>query len=465
MTMDAKLKEQFDDMFLECGRLNKLGYSVNDETPSLAEFLKYTLAMMMIYISMCDRHADPREAQFINETLGMELTEKDLEKIGKENSIKGNDVAEALKSFCVPVIQAHYDGNTEYDSAKLVSFVNTVGINIIAADGNADEQQTAVLGSLTFRLRVFCESHMKKLEENKQEKERRQESSKRRAAEAEEKENAGSEESLEQLMEQLNSLVGLDGVKREIYSLSNLIKVHKLREERGFVQPEMSLHLVFTGNPGTGKTTVARLISKIYNRLGVIPTDKLVEVDRSGLVSGYVGKTAIKTKEVCESALGGVLFIDEAYTLTANASKNDFGIEAINTIMKFMEDNRGEFVLICAGYTDLMEEFLSSNPGLKSRFNRFIHFDDYDPGELTEIFLSLCADYKLEPCFDAVDYTKRFFECRCSSALDCFANGRDVRNFFERVISRQADRLAPMEHISDSQLLTITLEDVEGILL
>lgn len=460
--MDENLKAQLDGMTEVCSRLGELGYEIDDKISEPQEYMRFALTKMLVYISMSDRHADPREAQFINEFLGLSFTEQDLSRISGERGITANDVTESLQKLCVPMAKAQFGGELDGVCGRFISFINTVGVNIIASDGNADERQTAVLGSLTFRLRVFCESYLKELNEKKHKSERS--AGAVNTAEIRRSESK-SGETLEELMEQLNSLVGLENVKREIYSLSNLIKVRNLREERGFSQPEISLHLVFTGNPGTGKTTVARLISKIYNRLGVLPDDKLVEVDRSGLVSGYVGKTAIKTREVCESALGGALFIDEAYSLTANTSKNDFGLEAVNTILKFMEDHRSDFVLICAGYTDLMEEFLTSNPGLKSRFNRFIRFDDYNADELTEIFLSLCGEYKLEVCFEAIDYVRRFFECRCNAGLDCFANGRDVRNFFERVISRQADRLAPLDEISDSQLLSITIEDVEGVVL
>ena len=266
-------------------------------------------------------------------------------------------------------------------------------------------------------------------------------------------------------MDELNSLVGLENVKSEVYSLSNLIRVRKVREERGFEQPRISLHLVFTGGPGTGKTTVARLIGRIYHCLGAISKGKLVEADRSKLVSGYVGQTAIKTRELCESALGGVLFIDEAYSLTSGKGPNDFGSEAVETLLKFMEDNRDDLVVICAGYTDLMEEFLSSNPGLRSRFNKFIEFPDYTPDELTEIFRLRCESYKLTVEEEALECARSFFEERCTNKPESFANARDARNYFERVMTRQADRLAPMEHPTDTELMTITVEDVVGVIL
>ncbi|MBP3729775.1 MAG: AAA family ATPase, partial [Lachnospiraceae bacterium] len=182
---------------------------------------------------------------------------------------------------------------------------------------------------------------------------------------------------VDEIMRELNSLVGLESVKEEISRLVDLLRVQQMRQEFGLQNNTTSRHMVFYGNPGTGKTTVARLLADIYRELGLLPTGQLVEVDRSGLVGGYVGQTAIKTSEVIEQAVGGVLFIDEAYTLTANKGQNDFGQEAVETILKAMEDYRDEMIVIVAGYTELMQEFLETNPGLKSRFNYFIEFPDY----------------------------------------------------------------------------------------
>ena len=264
--------------------------------------------------------------------------------------------------------------------------------------------------------------------------------------------------SLDEYLDELNRLVGLEKVKKDVNSLINLVRIRKLREERGIEQPAMSRHLVFSGNPGTGKTTVARLLSKIYHEICLLSKGHLIETDRSGLVGGYVGQTAIKTKGVIDEALGGILFIDEAYSL-ASTSENDYGKEAIDTILKAMEDNRDDFIVIVAGYPALMDRFLSSNPGLESRFNKFIYFDDYTAEELYKIFMLLCEDANLKLDSAADDYARQYFEKMFETKSDNFANGRAVRNFFEEVITAQANRLAPKDEITDEELNTLTYED------
>jgi len=266
---------------------------------------------------------------------------------------------------------------------------------------------------------------------------------------------------LEELMEELDSLVGLDAVKQDLTNLINLIKVRKMREERGMKQPDITLHLVFSGNPGTGKTTVARLLAKIYKALGVVTGGQLVEVDRSDLVVGYIGQTAAKTAEVIDSAIGGILFIDEAYTLTAGKDEKDFGKEALDTLLKRMEDNRDNLIVIVAGYTELMEEFVNSNPGLKSRFNKNIFFKDYTGDELYKIFESMCKKQEYTPDEQAAAYIRKYLDTRAKAHEENFANAREVRNFIERCIERQATRIVAEKEVSDAQLRTLTIADCE----
>ena len=264
--------------------------------------------------------------------------------------------------------------------------------------------------------------------------------------------------SLEELMAELEELVGLGTVKREVKNLTNLIKVRKLREENGLPNSAMSLHMVFLGNPGTGKTTVARLMAGLYAAIGALSKGQLVEVDRSGLVAGYVGQTALKTQEVIQSALGGVLFIDEAYALNGKGD-NDFGQEAIDTLLKAMEDHRDDLVVIVAGYDGLMEKFIHSNPGLESRFNRYLHFDDYTLDEMLEIFKMQCrkSQYTLSP--DAEQDVKDFIYDENADGVT-FGNARGVRNLFEQILTAQANRLAKMESFTKEDLMTLTRDDV-----
>ncbi|MGI6013984.1 MAG: AAA family ATPase [Oscillospiraceae bacterium] len=266
-------------------------------------------------------------------------------------------------------------------------------------------------------------------------------------------------QNLEELMAQLDELVGLETVKADVKSLVNLMKVRKLREEASLPIPSMSLHLVFTGNPGTGKTTVARLLAGLYAAIGVLKTGQLIEVDRSGLVAGYVGQTALRTSEVIQSALGGVLFIDEAYSL-ASGGENDFGREAIDTLLKAMEDHRNDLVVIVAGYSAPMERFLSSNPGLESRFNKYIAFPDYTGTELLAIFDSLCRKNGYTPTEAAHNRASRLFQDLYETRDENFGNGRDVRNLFETIIANQANRLATMGTPTKDDLMAILPEDI-----
>ena len=249
---------------------------------------------------------------------------------------------------------------------------------------------------------------------------------------------------IDEIMGELNQLVGLKTVKEEIIRLVDLLRVQRMRSEVGLQNKGTSRHMVFYGNPGTGKTTVARLLADIYRELGLLPTGQLVEVDRSGLVGGYVGQTAIKMSEVIDQAMGGVLFIDEAYTLTANKGQNDFGQEAVDTILKAMEDYREQMIVIVAGYTELMKEFLETNPGLKSRFNYFIEFPDYTPEELVAILELQCKknEYTLSP--EAKEKAVRLFTARCENKPENFANAREVRNFLEKAMLNHAARVTKL---------------------
>ncbi len=265
-------------------------------------------------------------------------------------------------------------------------------------------------------------------------------------------------EKIEDLKAELDSYIGLEAIKEEVRNLINMVQVYKLRREHDLPTTDMSLHMVFTGNPGTGKTMIGRLMARIYHSLGILSKGQLVEVDRSGLVAGYVGQTAIKTSKVIEKAMGGVLFIDEAYALNGR-SENDFGQEAIDTVLKAMEDHRDDLVVIVAGYTDLMHKFIHSNPGLESRFNRFLEFADYTPDEMMGIFKMQCKKgfYTLA---DGVEELVRDYIVEENVDPNTFGNGRGVRNIFENILVQQNNRLAAMENITREDLMTITEDDV-----
>ena len=277
------------------------------------------------------------------------------------------------------------------------------------------------------------------------------------------------EETLEELMEKLNGLTGLAGVKKEISDLMNLIRINNIRKERNIPTADVSKHLVFLGNPGTGKTTVARLVSKIYKQLGVLEKGHLVEVSRTNLVAGYVGQTAQKTQEKIDEAMGGVLFIDEAYTL--NKEGNDFGQEAIDTLLKEMEDKRDQFVVIVAGYPKPMADFLNSNPGLESRFNQKITFDDYNAEELRSIFDSMCKSQGQTLSDDASRFMDEYLQALCANKPENFANGREMRNLFEKAYRKQANRLEALitkraesgAELTCEELTTLTAEDLDVV--
>jgi hypothetical protein len=255
-------------------------------------------------------------------------------------------------------------------------------------------------------------------------------------------------------LDDLERLVGLEDAKREINQQVQLIRIAQVRQKAGLRNPTVSRHLVFVGNPGTGKTTVARIVGRIYSALGVVADGHLVEVDASGLVAGYVGQTAIKTKEQITAALGGILFIDEAYGLT----RNDFGVEAIDTLVKGMEDHRDDLVLIVAGYPDNMRTFIAANPGLDSRFPTTITFADYTPDELLRILQRMCedSDYILAPGIEAQVRTL-FAE---HAARPDFGNARTVRNTFEAAVREHAWRLREVTEVTVEQMRTLTFDDI-----
>jgi AAA+ superfamily predicted ATPase len=357
------------------------------------------------------------------------------------------------ESLRLPSLLNQYD--EEKDTNYLEVAVNAIykfAQMIIKADGNVSLQEMEALSTVWRSLHLYqpLESYEKGL------------------AQAIASANIGSNTlnpveppaSYEEALAELTDLVGLDNIKEEVKTLTNFLKVQKIRVERGLATTPVSLHVVFGGPPGTGKTTVARLMGAIYKGLGFLKKGHLVETDRAGMVAGYVGQTAEKVNDIVNQALDGVLFIDEAYTLTPQESGQDFGQEAIDVLLKRMEDYRDRLVVIVAGYTEEMSEFIEANPGLKSRFNRYFYFNDYKPEELVKIFGKMCekSHFKLTP--EAQDRLKSVFDELYGARDRTFGNARLVRNLFEKTIEQQANRLAVLASITDEVLTTLLPEDI-----
>ena len=422
---------------------------------------------------------DAENARYINELLyGSKFDKSDI--ISGFSGLNRIGYMQTIPNSFENAVELDYQSSKTYYTEAFIDLYERAGIELISCDNDTDHREIELFTKYIYRLKEYAEVHLPNISFEEEDKKVTAGNQKRNNVGnsneikiREERKhlysNPGASEKDEQTsrleiaIKELHDLIGLDTVKTEVISLVNLIKIRELREKRGIRQPPLSLHLVFSGNPGTGKTSVARILSKIYKELGILSKGHLVEVDRSGLVAGFIGQTALKTKEKIEEAIGGVLFIDEAYSLV-NESGQDYGKESIDTLLKAMEDRRDDLVVIVAGYTNLMESFLNSNPGLRSRFNTFIKFDDYSENELYRIFLKLCKKNGFSCHPDCKDYLKRLFSAiYAKKSSKGFANGRTVRNFFEKVITMQANRLASNAvNMDDSALMRFELDDLKS---
>lgn len=475
--MSINLKQELNDIYMYGEIIVQQGFGPKTDI-SMQEMIRFDLLQYLAFLLDSNNGSMSEEISFIHEYLGEYFTLDKLLKFKYDRTCNETFLKTVPRSITY-FTEADLSGKSAYTtkgyskSRSLYNLYLALGQAFIAANTIQTENETENLTLYTTMIENYLRKHKifdgapagTKIAPAKVSK-AKQSSKTTASLEAmkgtlNKAEIGESEATLEDLMKELNELTGLEDVKKDIKNLVNLLKVKKLRQERGMNQPSLSLHMVFSGNPGTGKTTVARLLAKIYGCLGVLETGQLVEVDRSNLVEGYVGQTAIKTREVVESALGGVLFIDEAYTLTANKDGRDFGQEAVDTVLKLMEDNRDNLIVIVAGYTELMEEFVNSNPGLKSRFNKYILFKDYTGDQLYDIFMSMCKKQEYEPDASGAKYVKEYLN-KCANAHDeNFANAREVRNYIERAIARQASRIVEIKDITDKQIRTLTKADLE----
>lgn len=463
--MNEVLKQAIEKLFEICDHT----FSQNKDSDHISlekKQLQTEIVGFLSYLSSSDGIISAYEADFIAEYTGIRMTDGELRKYVDDNNTYSaqfeQTVPETLKRLVreeKEIVSASSD--PESNAKAYVEVFKSLGKEFIVCDGEADENEVSDLSTYSGTLDDFLAAEYSNHESLRS----TIDLSKVHAGETIPRFNSNGEKelSLDELMSKLNDLVGLKVVKKDVTSLIHLQEIRKLRKERGLKDIPVSNHLVFYGNPGTGKTTVARLLAKIYHALGILSQGQLVEVDRSGLVAGYVGQTALKTQDVIKSALGGVLFIDEAYELSASGSDNDYGQEAIDTLLKAMEDHRDDFIVIVAGYPELMGRFIDSNPGLRSRFNKYINFEDYSVGELIEIFKIMCKNSGYTYTDDAIEKVMAIFQTKYKNRGKNFANAREVRNFFESAMIRQADRLFEMENPSNQDLISLTLEDIEAI--
>ncbi len=430
---------------------------------SLKTILHKELAEYAIFLEDADGVITSSEQELIRDNLGITFTVNEMRTIRAQlsspSSTFGTTRPKAMKYFILADAgkKIPNDPYMGQNAQILADTYKAFGQLILASQKETDEKQVARMSQYTQMLETFLKEYGVFFTNQFKVVKSKPPVAKKNAV------NLQDSEEVDKILEELNGLVGLTSVKSDVAALVDLIRVQKMREGAGMKSADISKHMVFFGNPGTGKTTVARMLSRIYKGLGVLAQGQLVEVDRGGLVCGYVGQTAIKTQEVIDKSMDGVLFIDEAYTLNVGKGENDFGQEAVDTLLKAMEDNRDRLIVIVAGYTGPMEQFIESNPGLKSRFNKYIRFDDYTPDELIQILDGMCKGKDYSMSAEAREAALKYFQDRVDSKAEDFANAREARNFLEKAITNHATRVVKIKNPDKAVLSTLEAEDVNTI--